>query len=95
VIFVAFTKKLMLCCRRRAAPRPQFVDDRDEVDRLNDRVFNWRYLTQELLLYEEESRRAIIADTRLYSELLRPRKPSSSLSTQTSTSGQLSAASTR
>ncbi len=76
----------MFCCRRRTttplteAQRILADPDygKDDIDRLTDRQFNWRYLVLELLCQEEQKRRDLLDDTALYSRLIKAPQSSSS-----------------
>ena len=87
VLHFCSTHLSMFCCRRRTttplteAQRILADPDygKDDIDRLTDRQFNWRYLVLELLCREEQKRRDILDDTALYSRLTsRPQSSSSS-----------------
>jgi hypothetical protein len=68
----------MFCCRRRTTTpltaAQQILADpdygKDDIDRLTDRQFSWRYLVLELLCHEEQKRRDLLDDTALYSRLI-------------------------
>ncbi len=83
VLHFCSTRLLMFCCRRRTttplteAQRILADPDygKDDIDRLTDRQFNWRYLVLELLCQEEQKRRDLLDDTALYSRFIsQPRR---------------------